>query len=467
MPTSDLWSAVLARVSRRIGPRSYRDWFEPTRLLAADAGALRVEVPNLLFKEWLERNFLGLVREVVDELVKERDLPAVPEVSFEVAGAERAAVPRPSARLQGDPRQGKRPDTTGRLFSEADLAMGAGREPASQLNARYTFANFIVGSCNQFAHAAARAVADAPGASYNPLYLYGGVGLGKTHLMQAIGNALRAGHPDLRVLYASAERFMCEMVDAIRWKRQPEFRDRFRNIDVLIVDDVQFLEGKEATQEEFFHTFHSLYEDGKQIILSSDCPPKELATLEERLRSRFESGLIADLQAPDLETKLAILRRKAESLGLALPDDVALDVAKRVRSNVRELEGCLTRIMALASLRSSEPTVELAREATRDILPEESRPVSVEAIQQLVADYYKVRVADLKARNNARAVAFPRQVAMYLCKKMTRSSFPDIGRRFGGKHHSTVIHSVRKIAAEARQSEDFDKLLHSFMDTLR
>jgi chromosomal replication initiator protein len=292
------------------------------------------------------------------------------------------------------------------------------------------------------------------------------VGLGKTHLMHAIGHAIMAERPSTRMAYVSAERFMCEMVNAIRWKRTPEFRDRFRNIDMLLVDDVQFLEGKEATQEEFFHTFRTLYEEGKQIVLSSDCPPRELATLEDRLRSRFECGLIADMQVPDLETKLAILRRKAEAESLPLTDDVALYIASKVRSNVRELEGCLTRLMALASLKQRRPDIDLAREATRDLFPGDDKPVTVEAIQRFVADYYDVKVADLKARDNSRSVAFPRQVAMFLCKKMTTASFPDIGKKFGGKHHSTVIHSVNKIQEQAAQSEEFNSLLARFMESI-
>jgi len=256
------------------------------------------------------------------------------------------------------------------------------------------------------------------------------------------------------------------MINAIRWKRTPDFRDKFRSIDLLLVDDIQFLEGKEATQEEFFHTFRTLYEQGRQIVLSSDRPPRELATLEDRLRSRFESGLIADMQVPDLETKLAILRRKADSESLALPDDVALFLANRVRSNVRELEGCLTRLMALASLRQLSPDLDLAREATREIFPENTKPVTVETIQRVVAEFYNVKVADLKAANKSRVVAFPRQVAMYLCKKMTTSSFPDIGKKFGGKHHSTVIHSVNRIASEAARSEDLHHTLDRLMNSI-
>ena len=480
---SDLWRQALRRISRTIGPKSFRDWFEPTQLISATADELLVRVPNPLAKEWLDKNFRTVVEEVLHELALEApELAPVPaRVRFVGAAELVEAGPSPRPTLHSAPasvaRTRSRSPATKRApaarLSADEAAVVA--EPAETprplsyqpgLDPRYTFENFIVGSCNQFAHAAARAVADSPGRSYNPLYLYGGVGLGKTHLMHAIGQAVIAERPATRMAYVSAERFMCEMVNAIRWKRTPEFRDRFRNIDMLLVDDVQFLEGKEATQEEFFHTFRTLYEEGKQIVLSSDCPPRELATLEERLRSRFESGLIADMQVPDLETKLAILRRKAESENLPLPDDVALYISSKVRSNVRELEGCLTRLMALASLKARRPDIDLAREATRDLFPDDDKPVSVEAIQRFVAEYYNVKVADLKARNNARSVAFPRQVAMYLCKKMTTSSFPDIGKRFGGKHHSTVIHSVNKISEQAAQSEEFNTLLAKFIESI-
>jgi chromosomal replication initiator protein len=442
----ELWASVLKRVSRRVGPKSFRDWFEPTKLRSISGETVLVEVPNALFQEWMERNYRTLLEEVLTDM--QGDHPGGPALVRFALPESAAPAPRSTTEETTDPG-----------------SVGAAR--SAVLDLRYTFDNFVVGGCNQFAHAAARAVADSPGRTYNPLFLYGGVGLGKTHLMQAIGHAMLSRDPGLSMAYVSAERFMCEMINAIRWKRQPEFRDRYRNIDVLLVDDVQFLEGKEATQEEFFHTFRTLYEEGKQIVLSSDRPPRELATLEERLRSRFECGLIADMQAPDLETKLAILRRKAETDGFPLNDEVGLFVAHKVRSNVRELEGCFNRIMALASLRQCEPDIEIAREALRGIFPDDAKPVTVEAIQRFVADYYNVRVSELKARNNSRVVSFPRQVAMYLSKKMTNCSFPDIGKRFGGKHHSTVIHSVNKISGEASKSQEFHDLLTRFQEQIQ
>jgi chromosomal replication initiator protein len=474
---TDLWSAALKRIARVIGAKSYRDWFEPTQLHSFDANEMRILVPNLLVREWLERNFLAVAEEALAEVAEEQGSPTPRHVRFVVAGeaGEPAvpATPSRSARAKRVlmPRLRPVPDLEPRAERDVEpdeLPPAPPREIQvhAGLDPRYTFDNFIVGSCNQFAHAAARAVADNPGRSYNPLFLYGGVGLGKTHLMHAIGHEMQGRRQGVRIAYVSAERFMCEMINAIRWKRTPDFRDKFRSIDLLLVDDIQFLEGKEATQEEFFHTFRALYEQRKQIVLSSDRPPRELATLEERLRSRFESGLITDMQVPDLETKLAILRRKAEAEGLLLPDDVALFLANRVRSNVRELEGCLTRLLALASLRQRVPDLELAKEATREIFPEDSKPVTVETIQRVVADFYNLKIADLKATNKSRVVAFPRQVAMYLCKKMTTASFPDIGKKFGGKHHSTVIHSVNKISSQAAQSEEFHHLLNRLMDSI-
>ena len=473
---SELWASVLKRVSARIGQKSARDWFGPARQGSADPTELCIEVPNVLHQAWMDQHFRTVVDEVLAELAAEAgpsDPPVPSGVRFVVASdaaAQSAAASPSEDRTRRRTRSPRARSATSQFAFETpvvDVEVPARALPAHPaLDPRYTFENFVVGSCNQFAHAAARAVADNPAKSYNPLYLYGGVGLGKTHLMHAIGQAWLAERPRMRVAYVSAERFMCEMINAIRWKRQPEFREKYRSVDALLVDDIQFLEGKEATQEEFFHTFRTLYEEGKQVVLSSDCPPRELATLEDRLRSRFESGLIADMQVPDLETKLAILRRRSDAEGPAIPDDVALYVANKVRSNVRELEGCLTRILALASLRGRAPDLDLAKEATRDVFPDDEKPVSVETIQRFVADYYNLRISDLKARNNARIVAFPRQVAMYLCKKMTPSSFPDIGKKFGGKHHSTVIHSVNKISAEAAKSEEFNHLLSRFIESI-
>jgi chromosomal replication initiator protein len=332
------------------------------------------------------------------------------------------------------------------------------------LNPRYTFESFIVGSSNQFAHAASRAVAEAPSRSYNPLYIYGGVGLGKTHLMHAIGHYVLSHDHGLKLTYISSERFMNEMINALRFDRVLDFRERYRSVDVLLVDDIQFLAGKEGTQTEFFHTFNALYDSQKQIVVSSDCPPHEIPSLEERLRSRFEWGLIADIQSPDLETKVAILKKKAEAEAIPLPDDVAIYIAGKIKSNIRELEGSLIRLVAYASLTGVEITLPLAQDVLRNILDHEDKAVTIDMIQKFVADYYNLRPAELKSRNNSKSISMPRQVAMYLCKSLTHASLPEIGRCFGGKHHSTVIHSIRKVEDLRKKDLAFNSLIGTFIE---
>lgn len=341
-------------------------------------------------------------------------------------------------------------------------------EPVEEnLNPKYTFEKFVVGSCNRFAHAAAKAVAEAPGAAYNPLFIYSGVGLGKTHLMHAIGHVIKTRSPHMRVSYITSERFMNELITAIRFNKTPAFRDKYRSIDVLLMDDVQFMAGKERTQEEFFHTFNTLHNGQKQIIVSSDCPPREIPTLEERLHSRFEWGLIADMEPPDLETKVAILKRKAEMDGIDLTDDIAIYIAGKVKSNVRELEGSLVRLLAISSMRGVPVTKLLAQESMKNILDAE-RPagLTIERIAREVASHYKLTVEEIKSKNNSRSIALPRQVAMYLCKRLTQHSFPEIGREFGGKHHTTVMHSVDKITALEKDDRNFHKEIKELIDIL-
>jgi chromosomal replication initiator protein len=335
------------------------------------------------------------------------------------------------------------------------------------LNPKYTFQTFVVGSCNQFAHAASQAIAEAPGKTYNPLYIYGGVGLGKTHLMHAAGHEIKARNRHLRLSYISAEKFMNELINAIRYDKAQTFREKYRSIDVLLMDDIQFMAGKERTQEEFFHTFNALYDGQKQIVISSDCPPREIPTLEERLHSRFEWGLIADMEPPDLETKVAILKRKADLDGVTLPDDVAFFIASKVKSNIRELEGSLVRLVAISSLRGLPISKMLAQDAIRNIA-EDDQPagITIEQIQQTVAAHYRLRVDELTSKNNSRQIAVPRQIAMYLCKRLTKHSFPEIGREFGGKHHTTVIHSVEKIEALVLKDQNFHKVVSDLMDNL-
>src|SRR5687767_14061884 len=439
----NIWDRVLSRIEAKVNRHSFYTWFKPTSFVADETGAIRVRVPTPLFRDWLTKHYAGVLAEALGEV----DRPGSQVVFVTDDGTpapEPAPAPPPIVATAEDDKD--------------DLGI---------LSPRYSFDTFIVGSSNQFAHAACRAVAEAPSRSYNPLFIYGGVGLGKTHLMHAIGHYVVTHLKNLKLTYISSERFMNEMINAVRFDRILEFRERYRSVDVLLVDDVQFLAGKEGTQTEFFHTFNALYDSQKQIVISSDCPPHEIPQLEERLRSRFEWGLIADIQAPDLETKTAILKRKAETEGVPLPDNVAIYIAGKIKSNIRELEGSLIRLIAYASLTGREITLALAQEVLRNVLQNDDRAVTIEGVQKAVADHYSLRVAELKSRNNSKSVAMPRQVAMYLCKNLTNASLPEIGRSFGGKHHSTVIHSIRKVEDMRQKNGDFNTLIISLMESFR
>ena len=335
----------------------------------------------------------------------------------------------------------------------------------AQLNPRYTVETFVVGPSNQFAHAAADAVARNPSKAYNPLFLYGGVGLGKTHLLQAIGNALVAKRR-LRLCYVTTNHFVQEMINSIRYDKMVSFHDRYQNVDVLLVDDIHFVSSKERTQEEFFHTFNVLYEAQKQIVFTSDRPPSGIPQLEERLRSRFEWGLMADLQPPDLETRVAILIRKAEAQRISLPDDVSLFIASKIHSNIRELEGSLTRVLAYSSLTGVEISIGMAQQVLKSTLASQERKVNIEAVQKVVADEFRMRTADLKARSNSKRIVFPRQIAMFLCRELAGASLPEIGRAFGGKHHTTVLHSIEKIRESKKADKDLNRLVNKLSDVL-
>ena len=441
MMSGNVWNQVLSRIETKVNRHSFYTWFKPT-VLVEDAGqTVTVRVPNILFRDWLTKHYADLIAQAATEVQREGV-----QIAFVIEGETGRVSERPAP---------ARP-----------LVPVSVSRPTRGLNPRYTFDAFVVGSSNQFAHAAAIAVAEAPSRSYNPLFIYGGVGLGKTHLMHAIGQYLLTQTPNLKLTYLSSERFMNEMINAVRYDRILDFRERYRSMDVLLVDDIQFLAGKEGTQTEFFHTFNSLYDSQKQIVISSDGPPHEIPTLEERLRSRFEWGLIADIQPPDLETKVAILKKKAEAEAVPLADDVALYIAGRIKSNVRELEGSLIRLIAYASLTGSKISLPLAQDVLRDILERDDQAITVERVQKFVANYYQLKVADLKSRNSSKAIALPRQVAMYLCKNLTNASLPQIGKSFGGKHHSTVIHSIRKITNLCKRDRDFHTLINSFLETL-
>jgi chromosomal replication initiator protein len=442
--TGNIWDQVLTRIETKVNRHSYYTWFKPTSFLDDDGGLIRVKVPNALFRDWLTKHYAS----VLNESLAEVDRPGA-TVSFQTAdgigSAAPPAPPEPSTEPEG---------------AEDGVPVGG-------LAPRYSFDTFIVGPSNQFAHAACRAVAEAPSRSYNPLFIYGRVGLGKTHLMHAIGHYVLSHLKTLKLTYISSERFMNEMINAVRYDRVLDFRERYRSVDVLLVDDIQFLAGKEGTQTEFFHTFNALYDSQKQIVISSDRPPHEIPQLEERLRSRFEWGLIADIQPPDLETKVAILKRKAEAEGVGVPDNVALFIAGKIKSNVRELEGSLIRLVAYASLTGREISLSLAQDVLRNVLQHDDRAVTIEVIQKFVADYYQLKPAELKSRNNSKSVALPRQIAMYLCKTLTNASLPEIGKSFGGKHHSTVIHSIRKIEGLRKRDGDFNTLINTLSESLR
>ncbi len=445
-----VWDDILARIETKVNRHSFYTWFRPTSFVAEDRLSVTVRVPNPLFKDWLTKHYAGVIAEAMTEVQRpnlllnfvadpQSDIAMIP-LSPEEAAALETGTPAPAP---------------------APLPGPAG------LNPRYTFDTFIVGSSNQFAHAACRAVAEAPSRSYNPLFIYGGVGLGKTHLMHAVGQYVLQHDRNLKLTYISSERFMNEMINAVRYDRVLDFRERYRSVDVLLVDDIQFLAGKEGTQTEFFHTFNALYDSQKQIVLSSDCPPHEIPALEERLRSRFEWGLTADIQSPDLETRVAILKKKAETEAVPLADNVAMYIAGKIKSNIRELEGSLIRLIAFASLTGQEISLPLAQDVLKNILDHEEKAVTIEAIQKFVADYYNLKMLDLKSRNNSKSVAMPRQIAMYLCKSLTHASLPEIGRSFGGKHHSTVIHSIRKVEDLRKKDGDFNILIGNFLEGFR
>jgi chromosomal replication initiator protein len=439
----NIWEQVLARVETKVNRHSFYTWFKPTTFVAENGSSLSVRVPNGLFKDWLTKHYSGVISEALSELQRK---PLIIEFLSE--------APDDASDIELSPDEAA-------AFEAPPPIVGMG--PAG-LNPRYTFDTFIVGSSNQFAHAASRAVAEAPSRSYNPLFIYGGVGLGKTHLMHAVGHYVLRHDRRLKLTYISSERFMNEMINAVRFDRILDFRERYRSVDVLLVDDIQFLAGKEGTQTEFFHTFNALYDSQKQIVLSSDRPPHDIPALEERLRSRFEWGLIADIQSPDLETKIAILKKKAETEAVPLPDDVAIYIAGKIKSNIRELEGSLIRLIAYASLTGAEISLPLAQEVLRNILDHEEKAVTIEMIQKFVADYYNLKLTELKSRNNSKSVAMPRQVAMYLCKSLTHASLPEIGRSFGGKHHSTVIHSIRKVENLRAKDSVFNNLIGTFVE---
>ena len=477
-----VWNSLLQAVEKRLNHQSFETWFRSIQFDGYDEAGhiLHLRAPNQVVKDWVSSNYSDVISDSLAEL--NLSSYCIDWAVDESSPASADSITPADAQDGGFDLNSEAADkgriSNSNLFSLLEAAESDGLAPSAtnfvdieplelSLNPKCSFQTFVVGSCNQFAHAAALAVTEAPGKTYNPLYIYGGVGLGKTHLMHAIGHSIKERNRYLRLSYISAEKFMNELINAIRYDKTQTFREKYRSIDVLLMDDIQFMAGKERTQEEFFHTFNALYDAQKQIVISSDCPPREIPTLEERLHSRFEWGLIADMEPPDLETKVAILKRKADLDGVILPDDVAFFIASKVKSNIRELEGSLVRLIAISSLRGVPISKMLAQDAIRNIV-EDDRPggITIEDIQRSVSAHYRLRVEDIKSKNNSRQVAVPRQVAMYLCKRLTKHSYPEIGREFGGKHHTTVIHSVEKIEALIAKDQNFHRVVSELMDSL-
>ncbi len=428
MDKEKIWEEILLLIENRMSKQGYETWFSQSKLLSIDGNRLLIEVSSKFHRDWIKEHHWGTLSDVIREVTKRDDM----EIEFFVQ-------PQQMKKAARQPKEEKR----------------EGREEKTGLFERkYTFSNFVVGPSNQFAHAAAKAAADAPGRAYNPLFIYSGVGLGKTHLINAIGHHVQSRSPKMKVAYLSSEQFTNELINRMSHQRMEEFRQKYRNIDILLIDDIQFIAGKERTQEEFFHTFNALYEAQKQIVLTSDRQPKEIPDIEERLRSRFESGLISDIQPPDLETRIAILKKKADFWGIRLPDDVAEFLASMMKNNIRELEGGLVKLGAVSSLTNTEITQELAKNELKHLLDSREKIITNELVQKVVAESYGIKISDLKSKRRTKAVVLPRQVAMYLCRNLANASLPEIGNFFGGKDHSTVIHACKVI--EEKKEKDTD-----------
>jgi chromosomal replication initiator protein len=475
------WARVLDALEKKVNRHSYDTWLKPTRYSHASNKILFVRIPTAEFRHVGDK-YADLIQEALDNLdlgyedvkfVTAEDDPSNTPIRHNGGLSVHTSGAGSSGGYSGSP-SGTSSATPGSGLNSGQQG-GPGLHPsqgrfdwdsAAQLNPRYTFDAFVIGSGNQFAHAACQAVAERPSKAYNPLFLYGGVGMGKTHLMQAIGHEIKRRTPQAAICYVSSEKFTNEMINSLRYDKMISFRDKFRTVDVLLVDDIQFLAQKERTQEEFFHTFNALHESMKQIVIASDRPPKELAEFEDRLRSRFEWGLIADIQPPDLETKVSILQKKAEQERVTLPTEVALFIAQNIRSNVRELEGALIRLVAHSSLIGAEITLPYTQQVLKNFIDSQARKVTIESIQKAVAEQFGLRLVEIKAKNNSRSIVYPRQIAMYLAKHLTEASLPEIGRQFGGKHHTTVLHSVDKIERMRKDDKDLNRLLNKLTEQL-
>ena len=441
MTIENEWQDALAYIQGRVPKQVYDTWFTPIYLERIEDSTAQLGVPNKFFGDWLHQHYGPLLSEAVSSARGGVDT----SITFVIFKQAR-----------------KQPDNSGHTVSTVRQSTGARAKRGIQLNPKYTFKNFVVGAGNQFAHAACMAVAEQPAKAYNPLFIYGDTGLGKTHLLNAIGNYV-AERTELRIAYLTTEQFTNEVINSIRYDKMMDLRKRYRHIDMLMIDDIQFLAGKERTQEEFFHTFNALYEAHKQLVLSSDRFPKDMPDIEERLRSRFEWGLIADLQPPDVETRIAILRKKSEDEGVTLPEDVIQFLATTMKSNIRELEGSLVRLGAYASLTGQIITLEMAKSVLRDLIGTKKKIVSMDDIQETVGARFHVKIADLKSRRRSKTLVHPRQIAMYLCRELTDSSYPEIGRQFGGKDHTTIIHACKQVI----KAKDNDSVFNATLESLK
>ena len=443
----ELWEKTLNIIKGELTEVSFNTWIKSCEPISISSNTIKISVPNSFTQDILEKRYKDLVINSIEVACsKTYNLEFL--IASEIQDAEE---------LEEKTKQPKKDNMT----------VVVNDEMSSTLNPKYTFNSFVIGNSNRFAHAASLAVAESPAKAYNPLFIYGGVGLGKTHLMHAIGHYILQNNPNAKVVYVSSEKFTNELINAIKDDNNEEFRTKYRSVDVLLIDDIQFIAGKERTQEEFFHTFNTLHEANKQIILSSDRPPKEIPTLEDRLRSRFEWGLIADIQAPDFETRMAILKKKADVEKLNVPNEVMVYIATKIKSNIRELEGALIRIVAYSSLTNREITVDLASEALKDIISnKQNKSITIDLIQDVVATYFNLRVEDLKSQRRTRNVAYPRQIAMYLSRKLTDMSLPKIGEEFGGRDHTTVIHAYEKISESLNRDESLEHTLNDITKKL-
>lgn len=439
----EAWTKTIEALELKVGSQTFDLWFRPLKLLKIHDDQIVLEVPNKFFKEWIDDHYPGIIADTVQQFLK-KQIP----IEYKLFERKEEAVLKKI--------ETKRENRRAKLASRGIF-----------LSPKFTFDTFVIGASNQFAHAASRAVADAPGKAYNPLFIYGGVGLGKTHLMNAIGNKIIDNHPNIKMMYAPAEQFTNEFVYSMRNDKMDQFKSKYRGLDVLIIDDIQFIAGKSGTQEEMFHTFNALYDTHKQIIFSSDRLPRDISPITERLRSRFGMGLIADIQIPDVETKMAILGKKCEMEGLELPEDVSFFLASKIKSNIRDLEACMIRLGAHSSLTGKEITIEMAKNVLNDLIHDEEKALTVEYVQKIVCEYFGLKVQDIKAKKRTRDIAFPRQVAMYLSKFLTDSSLSEIGKGFGGKDHSTVIHACKLIGARMKEDEDFEKKIEYLIKKIR